>query len=150
MRKHMKLIVAIFLALALSQTVFSQQASERVDNWCFAGQWWGNGECQNPDENIELYMWHAGWCAAGIADGILNFKSVEECLNEQYGIVVTDKDWLSTNHVTSKHTGDITGEEEVIDSDSDLDDLESEYEQYQDATVEEEGEFDEEEGGEEE
>merc|ERR1711865_953441 len=48
-----------------------------------------------------------------------------------------------------RHTGEGMDEMEFTEAESNMNDLVSEYQQYQDATAEEEGEFDEEEGDEE-
>ena len=49
-----------------------------------------------------------------------------------------------------RYTGEGMDEMEFTEAESNMNDLVSEYQQYQDATAEEEGEFDEEEEGEEE
>ena len=48
-----------------------------------------------------------------------------------------------------RYTGEGMDEMEFTEAESNMNDLVSEYQQYQDATAEEEGEFDEEEGEEE-
>jgi hypothetical protein len=53
-------------------------------------------------------------------------------------------------NATSRYTGEGMDEMEFTEAESNMNDLVSEYQQYQDATAEEEGEFDEEEEGEEE
>ncbi|CAE8739750.1 unnamed protein product [Polarella glacialis] len=53
---------------------------------------------------------------------------------------------MSTKEVDEQYTGEGMDEMEFTEAESNMNDLVSEYQQYQDATAEEEGEFDEEEG----
>jgi len=55
-----------------------------------------------------------------------------------------DRQWVASK--AAWYTGEGMDEMEFTEAESNMNDLVSEYQQYQDATAEEEGEFDEEEG----
>ena len=84
---------------------------------------------------LSLFLWFPG-----------NSTAIQELfkrISEQFTAMFRRKAFLHW------YTGEGMDEMEFTEAESNMNDLVSEYQQYQDATVEEEGEFDEEEGEEE-
>ena len=54
--------------VASNETVLVSN-NNQDDNWCYPGQPWGDGRCDNPDPSIQAYNWREGWCAAAVARG---------------------------------------------------------------------------------
>lgn len=59
--------------------IIPQTTPPQEDNWCFPGEPWGDGRCNNPDPSIHIYNWRTGWCAAAIEDGRIQ-GTIEDCL----------------------------------------------------------------------
>lgn len=59
-------------------------------NWCYAGEIWGMGQCNNPDPSIQNYNWFVGWCYAQFELG--NVPSVEACLGQEVIISIISND----------------------------------------------------------
>ena len=74
----------------------------------------------------------------------LHFQELFKRISEQFTAMFRRKAFLHW------YTGEGMDEMEFTEAESNMNDLVSEYQQYQDATAEEEGEFDEEEGEDEE
>lgn len=71
MKKLLTLLT--LLALIIVGGVLAQDADDSTDdNWCYEGQAWGDGRCNDPDPSINLYNWVAGWCHAQVENG--NFE----------------------------------------------------------------------------
>ena len=76
-----KLIFVAFVALLIISVmpIAAQDA-----NWCFPGQPWGDGRCENPDPDVTAYYWQVGWCMANDIDpaemavGVVEYTAVDD------------------------------------------------------------------------
>lgn len=78
MKKALLICTALLLVLVLSAGM--GVAQDLSDNWCFEGQPWGDGRCNDPDPFVTDYMWLAGWCHAQVENGNLDM-TVDECMS---------------------------------------------------------------------
>jgi hypothetical protein len=77
--KNALFISLIFLILS-SALIIAQDNDSTDDNWCYEGNVWGDGRCNDPDEFINQYNWVSGWCSAQIENG--NYEGTfYECMN---------------------------------------------------------------------
>jgi len=63
------LTLTLFI-LASSALVLADERSNEP-NWCFEGQRWGDGRCNNADPYINDYNWRMGWLMAHCELGLL-------------------------------------------------------------------------------
>lgn len=64
------ILLVTILALIIGGAALAQDPNDSTDdNWCFEGEPWGDGRCNDPDPYINNYNWIAGWCHAQIENG---------------------------------------------------------------------------------
>merc|ERR1711860_348252 len=127
---------ALFRGKMSSQEVDEQMVNVQSKNSSYFVEWIPNNIkssiCDVAPKNLDLSVTFLG-----------NTTSIMEMFKrviEQFTLMFRRKAFLHW------YTGEGMDEMEFTEAESNLNDLVSEYQQYQDATAEEEGEFDEEEG----
>lgn len=100
--KHVLPITLVLLALisglALAQDNDPDDSTD--DNWCYEGNPWGDGRCNDPDPNINEYNWRAGWCHAQSENG--NFEgSYYECMGIPEPVIEIIDDELGSNRAVN-------------------------------------------------
>lgn len=71
------LVVGLVLAVAALALTFGADEQE-IDNWCFEGQPWGDGRCNNEDPHVNEYNWRMGWYMYQLVNGNVSYMDIPE------------------------------------------------------------------------
>ncbi|MCA9911754.1 MAG: hypothetical protein KC496_00330 [Anaerolineae bacterium] len=71
------LVVMLVLAATAAALTFGADETE-VDNWCYEGQPWGEGRCNNENPDINQYNWHMGWYMYQLVNGNIDYLDIPE------------------------------------------------------------------------
>lgn len=71
------LVVGLVLAVA-ALALTSGADEQEIDNWCFEGQPWGDGRCNNEDPYVNEYNWRMGWYMYQLVNGNVSYMDIPE------------------------------------------------------------------------